>query len=533
MPYTFKVCLSAVFLFLCLIHGRVLAQQSHFLDFTRILNLQGVVSNGLFTDPAPSIEQIKQNLKNLKSPENLLQYLITSKPSLKSDFIILHHSQSLQSASPEFPRIILFGGGAAYAFSEYPNQNSYKVEMLYADSKTYEISLAEVEFKDGKATLQENPQACQSCHGMPAKPLWNPYDFWPNTIGSTIGRLSSDQEKEIYNRLYERKNSSPILSRLALPNKIDFETEDVTAFTEYISVINMGRWITQNIKRNDDQFKKYFYLLGQILSSCNMDTNQNNLKISNLDYLNKYFDLDALNNEKNLFRKIENDVIQSREFFKKSLDSYFNEYFPTAQISVKIDHSRLQSEVNILAQIQWVLALANIDASNLTPSLFYNNYLISTPSFFPIDFLTTFYELRPELFSGQQIELMDLGTQQKRWIRFKCNQDSEKIKIPAPQKRADLYWTSYLDYNKNQPVVSRCARCHSAPDRDIETVPYIPFDKSMQMAELLKSTQGLYLQKIMTRITSPHDSDQLMPPQKPLTESEISAFKNYLMLLSN
>ena len=501
----------------------VQAQQSHFLDFTRTFESQKIIGNGVFSEPAPSLETIQKDLEKFKSPEEFLDYLINAKPSLKSDFVILHHSQSLQNASPYFPRIILFGGGATYAFSDDLNKKN-KVEMLYADPKTYEISLAEIEFQNGQSTLHLNPQVCQTCHGSPAKPLWNPYDFWPNTIGSSIGMVGSEQKKE----------ASSILSRLNLPSVIDSSNEDVTAFTQYISIINMGRWINQSIKSDDADLKKYFLLLGQVLSSCHFQNSSQEtvLGLQNLDYLNQYFDLSDLSQQKDLYQKIENDVFESRQFFKKSLDRDFNEFFPDPRYLMKIDHARLQSEVQPLAQIQWILALANINAGNLTSSLVYNDYLITTPSFWPIEFLTSLYELRPELFASVALETLDLGSGQKRWIRFKCDQVFKTNKILVPERPADLFWSSYKDDKKIQPVISRCSRCHSSTDRDIDTVPFIPFDNPDRLSELLKSTQGQYFKKIMERVTQSPQSDDLMPPKQRLSEDEIHAFETYLQLLT-
>lgn len=511
----------------------VQAQQAHYIDFTRTFESQKIIGNGVFSEAAPSLETIQKDLEKFKSSEEFLDYLIKAKPSLKSDFVILHHSQSLQNASPQSPRIILFGGGAAYAFSDDLNKKN-KVEMLYADPQTYQISLAEIEFQNGQSNLHVNPQVCLTCHGSPAKPLWNPYDFWPNAIGSSIGIVSSEQEKEIYNKLFQTKETSPILSRLNLSSAFDFNSEDITAFTQYISIINMGRWINQSIKNDDANFKKYFLLLGQVLSSCHF---QNNLQVpplglQNLDYLNQYFDLSDLSQQKDLYVKIESDVSQSRQFFKRSLDHDFNEFFPNPQYLMKIDHARLQSEVQTLAQIQWILALANINSGNLTSSLVYNDYLITTPSFWPIEFLTSLYELRPELFTDVQLETLDLGSGQKRWIRFKCDQVFKTNKILVPEKPADLFWSSYQDDKKIQPVISRCSRCHSSLERDVDTVPFIPFDNPDRLADLLKSTQGQYFKKIMERVTQPSQSDDLMPPDQRLSEDQIRAFETYLTLLT-
>lgn len=504
------------------------AQQATFLEPLHFFENDKLVRNGLFTPEVLSFDQIQQDFSENKfrTYSEFLDYLFLRTPELKDRYVLVHHSESQQLSSLEHPRILLFRGATVYGLSDEPSQKSRRVEILETSKKDYSISLSEIEFTKDAVVFRKNPQSCTVCHGSPAKPLWNPYDFWPSAYGSAVGSLFTNSEKLAYEKLRQKTTSSEVLKRIFLPEAFSFETEDLTAFTQTIHQINLGRWITQNLPL-EKLSKSQAYPLMAILLHC---TNPVNGGETSEDRLASYLSVESTLSEFPTPGDWRLEVTSARKNFKNFLDGVFSGAFSDSEKIFDLDHNRLIAEVPITANFQWYMGRIGIDTSNLATSLHWNDYLISSPSDFSIDFFTSLYVLRPDLFEGIQVQIVNLGTDQTSWVTASCdNIKAKAVASPATLTAQPLF--SYLRPNVKQPVLSRCTKCHveSEANRHLG-IPAIPFHKTMAFAKLLASPKLNFRNKIMDRVRS-HGREQ-MPPGQPLSLEEINALEEYLSNLA-
>ena len=482
-----------------------------------------VVGSGVFDSPPSSFEELKSEGASFKEPRDVLRYLVTKSPELRSNYVLVHNSESQQVSSLTEPRVILFGGGRAYAFSNHPGQKKPRVEIMEVSPANWNVEMKEIVFDVAGPRFVDKPQSCAVCHGSPAKPLWNPYDFWPNTFASAVGEASTQQEVDAFASLSARASSHPLLSELEVPAAINRDNEDVTAFTEFIHQINLGRWITQNLTR--DRFPRGYALpLMAALSYCT-DNLQTSAPGKDAAGLAAFFRADEW--DEGDYQRARADVIAGRAFFKNHLDQTLETIFGSPNYLDRVDHARMQYEIGYHTQMKWVLARAGIRTDDLSTSLFANDLMISAPTNSAIDFLTVLAGVRPDLFDGIPTETIDLFSGYNSWLRADCaTLKRESLAAPrAPAVKGG--WKSFREYSSAQPVLTRCAKCH-VEGLGAESAPPIPFHQPQALAKLLAPPTNLRA-RILERV-SMHGPGQ-MPPQSALTATEIKSMKEFLETL--
>lgn len=131
-----------------------------------------------------------QSRPDIRKVEDLLSQL---PKTFLSNYTLMHQSESLHSASPDYPRAIVFGTDASFvlAFSGILNSpNSNILEMFQFHPETASFEFKEIEFPEGdpttlKAKISEsNPKKCLTCHHSDPRPNWENYQQWPGAFGS-------------------------------------------------------------------------------------------------------------------------------------------------------------------------------------------------------------------------------------------------------------------------------------------------------------------------------------------------------------
>jgi hypothetical protein len=127
--------------------------------------------------------------RNIGSVEELLPALPVA---LRSRYALVFDSRSLQAASPENPRVILYGADARFilTFNGSPQQHGFhSVETMEFDDRTGVFHLRELVFPEQAsaaapvAISDVNPERCRRCHGAPAHPVWDTFPLWPGAYG--------------------------------------------------------------------------------------------------------------------------------------------------------------------------------------------------------------------------------------------------------------------------------------------------------------------------------------------------------------
>jgi hypothetical protein len=150
---------------------------------------------------------------NLKTFEDLKNLIADPKANIKSiddlvaclpdpfrkNYILMFKSQSIQFASYQKPRAILFGPDASLmlAFSGEPNKqnyNSLEVTQFREDKARFDFK--EIKFSDqGVAKVNESPTSCVQCHRADPRPNWDAYNHWRGAYFGRDSQIPSDSEE--------------------------------------------------------------------------------------------------------------------------------------------------------------------------------------------------------------------------------------------------------------------------------------------------------------------------------------------------
>ncbi len=499
------------------------------LDFTRyVYKFEDgrVTERGIFRVPVPGVNEIERDRPQFNTYPQFLDYLFNQAPSLKDHFVILHHSASLQMASLQHPRLILFDGGKAFAFSEHPENRALKVELIETSPIDYSLSMAEITFaREGGVKIERNPKACVACHGRPAKLLWDPYDFWPNAFGSSVGAMSSVQEKVGYEALRSRASQSEILKRLNLPNGFDLGAEENTPFSQYVGQINLASQLGRALQSRD--LNGWRFPLLSILSSCHskFDTKFSEAKPALL----QLFRPEERAEVESRLNRLYSDLVIARAHMKTTQASLLSAYFPNPTSLFKIDHERLHSENADLAMIRTIFESVGINLNNLSTSHLANDYFIANPSHILLDMTAVLNDVAPEIFVNLGInpQPQDVGTGIPGWVSFDCEMLKQQSLIAERSPPTPMQWRPLQAPKNERPVINRCAKCHTEGFDD--EAPFIPFNDSLELAKWLRDPAKRLGQKIMDRVqrTGPGQ----MPPGKPLTPEEIDSLREMIEAL--
>lgn len=490
------------------------AERIEAVKFAYRIKNKTIVGNGVFDKPAPRFAELAAQGQGWKTPADALSAILRKSPELSNQFVLVHNSESQQPSSLEFPRIVLFGGGMSYSFSEHPSQRVQRIEVMEVDERTQGVSFHEIVFENGAAKFESNPKSCVACHGTPARPIWNPYDFWPNAYGSFAGFATTKNEVDAYAKLRRASSASPILKQLKMPRELSGSDDRISAFSQFVTQVHFARWIVDEIgTRSLNGFEKP---LLAVLGQCPAD-------------IKTFFRPEELTPEMtSRLDALLADTRADRKGFKDYLDKFQRRAFPSPlRTTFPVDHQRLAQEADLGAKMRWILDLAGIRTENLSPSLVANDSINSTPLNFTLDFLTALFALRPDLFTDVSWEPQDLYTGVSAFMSLDCaklKNDSRK----AVRTSSSSQWLKREEVKQGRGVISRCAKCHVEHIGPMASAPSLPFSDPVAMTAKLRSSD--FAQRAMMRARDRGGPLQ-MPPGKPLSDEEILALESYLEAL--
>ncbi len=498
------------------------AQTREFFDFTYIPSPNGqALVSGVFEDPPVRFADLQAAQTRYQTYDEFAEFLQQTYPGLFDNFVLLHNSQSLQAASFEHPRLLLYQGGSILAFNE-GSQEKRRVELIETDPQTFEMHFHEIEFQpSGKVAFNENPTVCVACHGTPLRPLWNPYDFWPNAFGSAVGRLRSHEEKQAYDN-FRAHRLGPVESRLQFSatthsRYTSAEIPQIEAFTQYISHLNMGRWVNQFFPT--DKIPPYIYALIASLQGC--------------EALETYIPDDVLRQMSYSQTSTWQHTKDAHDALANLLDAQYGKLFPSYHVNFPMDFGRLEKNGNIhkLSQMRWLLENFGQSHRALVMSRAENAFLFDSPANFSIDLLKTLYVLRPHYFTKLSSTYVKAELSYPKTDCQELKQMSLEtlsgVRLPSPYP-----FVSHQQMDPAQPPIGRCMTCHNSQLNSVPMrTPPIPFERPFELRQMLmQSDLGLF-DKIMTRIhiTGPGK----MPPFGDLTDKEKASIEAYLQRIQS
>ena len=129
---------------------------------------------------------------------------------LRSHYTLVFSSRSLQDASFEYPRAVLFGRDAHFivTFNGNPTQHGFNaVETMEFDATTHRFVFREITFADAVQISDPNPARCRACHDEPARPIWDVPPVWPGVYGERYGAGLSSVEQHGMHRFLSLQRS--------------------------------------------------------------------------------------------------------------------------------------------------------------------------------------------------------------------------------------------------------------------------------------------------------------------------------------
>ncbi|MBC7384757.1 MAG: hypothetical protein H7301_01180 [Cryobacterium sp.] len=138
----------------------------------------------------------------IQNPSSLEQALLSLPPRMLSRFSLVYRSSSMQTASYEKPRAILYSNRADFVVGMTGMHRSLadrSMEMMQFNQANQSFELFSLEFplkrdRQGRIVRPEkNPAVCLSCHGANPMPIWGSYLNWEGVYGSREDRIDGSR----------------------------------------------------------------------------------------------------------------------------------------------------------------------------------------------------------------------------------------------------------------------------------------------------------------------------------------------------
>lgn len=447
--------------------------------------------------------------KKLKTIESVINEL---PPEMKNqDYVLMYRSRSLQEATPEAPRAILYTPTASLILSfnggdkNKKGSNTIEAIQFRRDQKKFEFHEITFDNIHTGSSSGPNPSKCLECHQSPTRktvdmrPNWEPYSTWIGAFGSATGDFSSTPLKDRYD----------IVKRI-LP-------QDVAALAEQASEFDFFKRYINDIAPSHPRYK----LLGKFNLNAPTDLTEH-LSILNFQRVAR-----LISEEKNIYPLYKEALALLTKCFYDSetmlnipaMKWHFSFSYPQYY-----DFSPSQSHLhNVSSFLTTLFEPLGVDTSDWsmdfgTGGRFALQERFGTPSNPAEMFRYAWYNVLPDsaelnqlscqklndIASTKLTEAFQKGVQQK--IR-------EERLVPLPQP---------------QDIANRCARCHA--DR-ASGAPQISFNHPSLLARELGEfnlNSGTLFEEVLYRTSDMAPQAIQMPPAHRLSAGERNIFIQYL-----
>lgn len=508
---------------------------------------------------------------------NTIDDLIKALPKeYKENFTLVHSSQSLQGASYQNPRAVVFGPDASLVmtFNGDPSQKGYNnLEILHWDKTSKQLELREVTFdKDGVSKpiySEANPQKCMQCHSASpkpsgyVKPVMSDYAIWNGFYGSR------DDSIFVLPDNTEQTNS---LSPTEV-NIVKKETSEFLSFKQRVLSDPSSRYY--DLLTSNDSSSPYYpyryngngdYVITKFDNAPNTrltsllytrQTNQFAVRIltSKLYTYFKYSLAATLSCKENLLPAIQDHLSQliskspknnldGSQVIPVTLDPFDSYTFEKvidhfsiitqdewnlglgvvrdelSDISYKTPMEKSEGKLRLFNQISFNL-LSQEQKENCFP--FKDSFGATNDSEIPNDIFIDYSNQRwPSYICPQACSIFEEKAQSEI-ATFNANYPLDSVIFE--QMHVDITLDTIPMPAHIPQVVGKCVGCHSESRREFQIGPYIPFTDR----NLIQSWSGA-----IQRATDPNEPElrfggRLMPlGQVSLTEEERSELLNYV-----
>ena len=154
-----------------------------------------------FQKPTVAFEDVERLARDseVRSLEDLLSRLPSE---FRERYALMHRSRSLQEASYQKPRAIMFEDDASLlaAFNDPSMPGGNTLELIQFRESERRWEFREITFPESGRPIVSgpNPRKCLECHQSPSRvdadprPNWEPYNKWPGAYGAISGMLNRE-----------------------------------------------------------------------------------------------------------------------------------------------------------------------------------------------------------------------------------------------------------------------------------------------------------------------------------------------------
>jgi len=137
--------------------------------------------------------------------------------ALRSNYVLMFHSRSLQEASPAEPRVLLYSRDATLVVAFNANaaqRGGDALEVMRYDARSARFLFQELRFpagaeSSGPVASPLNPPQCLACHGAVARPIWDTYPAWPGAWGERYRAALPEEQADALRRFMAAREAHP------------------------------------------------------------------------------------------------------------------------------------------------------------------------------------------------------------------------------------------------------------------------------------------------------------------------------------
>ena len=509
----------------------------------------------------------------IKPYATMEEFLAHLPDQLRAGYTLVHRSGSIQEATFENPRVLMFSPTAnlVLSFNGHGEMvGGHAVEAIEYNEITDRFDFHEIDFRNGRPHDEKNPRKCTYCHTDAFIPNWRAYNDWRGAYagnGDSFGRVSFDKivdgyptqdfrgdtlEKKKFDEFVASRETNGLRYRslVNLTGKADWpydapgneghpvQFEPNRRLTIGL-VYRLSRMLGVRISRTQ-LFRDYpASVVSQLLDCAPRDTAfVSLLKSAAEPAVLGRIRLDSPLNPK--YREFADaDSVAFIDFINAlSIAGISPEYW---SINPFIRNPTLSLAGRLIGGNAGLSSYTGFDDLNEAPLLaglyLYGELIKSHPEVsvpktgptvalarqtgFAVELLTPLGKLIP-LYQNETVKkelcvklrpLAEQEMQRRAPIRIEIDSD-ERIRYER--------WGHGIPY-----ALDRCIVCHA--QRAYSAAPYIPFDQPALLARLLRDNDGALLKEIATRTEYEAPEDLRMPKGAfPLLPVQREQLLNYL-----
>lgn len=456
-----------------------------------------------------------------QSLEGFLEEWKRKDPILFRYYLLSYRSRSLQEASFEAPRAIMFSpvGDFMASFNGHEEQAGFdNLELIRFNHDQARFDFYEVSWSDEGPKLSDpNPRKCLDCHqslareGVDPRPNWEPYFLWPGFYGSADSKLlnsSSQLSKSEKERLSDPKDSfileeidkekvsyeffwksiQPENERYSLltPHNPKLGLEDARVYGTHARLEIKNSLFTQRVTQYN--FLRVARLMGedQEFFAFFKDAVFATLKCSPVILPDSL--LQWLYANSSLPRKNHENSQTTKD------DSFFN-------LLELGDRLKLLFEPFYFETDDWSMDFK-------TDGRFAFSTRFGTPGLPEQEFKKAILLRYPEFSDYEELSCLSKDEWEIRLGKY-----SDISQIQEAQRKREGF-KRRIEAVKNTPLIQRCARCHVSPSSS--DTPLISFGSELDLQKQLVQKgypRGSLFDEIVYRIGDQPSSDEQMPPR--------------------